>query len=438
MKKWIKFFFLGFFSHDRAKEAVRRGYTNAFLGFVIALVFLWCGFFLGDMLPFGVQYDNSSDFKETLYSVLANADADKRVDAELKDGELKLGFGGEYTEGLLINTFESESDRAAYSQKGYNVVVDSRPADTLAEIYAYCISNDGKETEISYDEYLTLSQVARLNFDFKLRYTGNELLLTDERVAGYLAYLNGLDDESRAEAQRLSGELSSGGLERDEYNREIYGLYFSKYYPEIKEYERSSAVPLLRNYYYHNYLSDGNSNYLFIFDDYITGSFTTKGGMTRSFYGFYGEMDDGALVSDGASQTDARAAVDRFVKSAFAENRRVNGYVYLINVITLVPFIALMLMVAALLPYSILRLCGVESIFSLGAMIRIVGSFTWFAGVISAVLSVIGMFFINQNLINALPPVLFFIALAIRSVIFAINESRLYKQKAEQAASEEA
>lgn len=438
MKKWIKYFCLSFFSHDRAKEGVRRGYTNAFLGFIIALVFLWCGFFLGDLLPFGVQYNGSPDFRDTLYSVLANADADKRIDAEIEKGKLKLGFGGEYTEGVLINTFESDADRAVYSQKGYNVVVDSRPADTLAEVYAYCVSNDGKETEISYGEYLTLSEVARLNFDFKLKYTGNALILTDELVAGYIAYLNGLDDESRAETQRLSGELSEGKLEREEYNREIYGLYFSKYYPAITEYERSSAVPLLRNYYYHNYLSKGNSNYLFIFDDYITGSFTAKGGLTRTFYGFYGGLADGRVISDAASQSDAEESADRFIRSAFSENRHVNGYVYFINVITLVPFIALMLMVAALLPYSILRLCGVESIYSLGAMIKIVGSFLWFSGLISALLTVVGMFFINQNMINALPPVLFFIALAARSVIFAINESRLYKQRTEQTASEEA
>ena len=438
MKKWIKFFCFSFFSHDRAKEGVRRGYTNAFLGFVIALVFLWCGFFLGDLLPFGVQYNGSADFKETLYAVLANADANKRVDAEIVNGDLKLGLGGEYTEGVLINTFESEADRDAYSQKGYNVVVDSRPADTLAEVYAYCVSNDGKEIEISYDEYLTLSQVAQMNFDFRLKYTGKALILTDELVAGYTAYLNALDDESRAEVERLSGELSEGGLEREEYDREIYRLYFSKYYPEIKEYERSSAVPLLRNYYYHTYLSKGNSNYLFIFDDYITGSFTVRGGQSRSFYGFYGGLDNGRVVGDADSPADAEESVDRFVVSAFSENRHVNGYVYFINVITLIPFIALMLMVAALLPYSILRLCGVESIYSLGAMIKIVGSFLWFSGLISAVLTVIGMFFINQNMINALPPVLLFIALAARSVIFAINESRLYKQKTEQAASEEA
>ena len=43
------------------------------------------------------------------------------------------------------------------------------PADTFAEIEAYCVSNDGKNTVISYEDYLTLSEVARLNFDFKIR-----------------------------------------------------------------------------------------------------------------------------------------------------------------------------------------------------------------------------------------------------------------------------
>ena len=70
MKKWFKFFGTSFFSHKAAKEAARRGYTNAFLGFVLALILLWCGFVGGDMLPFGAQYNSSADFKATVHAVL--------------------------------------------------------------------------------------------------------------------------------------------------------------------------------------------------------------------------------------------------------------------------------------------------------------------------------------------------------------------------------
>jgi len=322
-----------------------------------------------------------------------------------------------------VNTLESDSDKENYSVGNYNIIVDSRPADTLAEVEAYCVSNDGKSTEISYEEYLTLSEVARLNFDFKLRYTGEALMLDDEAVAGYREYLYGADDENRSKIEKLTNDLLENAITKSEYNRAIYELYFTNYYPDITEYESSSAVPLLRNYYYHQYISKGIKNYLFIFDDYMTGSFETRGGVDVTFYGFYTDLDDGVIVADGAKETEAKAAVDRFIKKSFNSSGILVAYTYFMNIVSLVPFIALMLMVATLLTYSVLKLRGVESVSTLGDMLKIVGSFVWFSGVISAVLTVIIMFFVNRGIISVLPLVLFFVALIIRSLVFAIKEN---------------
>ncbi len=438
MKKWFEFFCFGFFSHKTAREGVKRGYANVFLGFILALVFLWAGFILGYMMPFGVHYGNSPDFMATVHAALANSDADKRIYAEIENGDLKVKkHGGEYADGVLINTFESDADKEAYSVNGYNVVVDSRPANTLAEVEAYCVSNDGKNTVISYQDYLSLSDVARLNFDFKLRYTGNALELDDESVEGYRAYVDGLSNENKDATEKLAGDLAENTITESEYNRAIYELYFTNYYPEITEYESTSRVPLLRNYYYFEYISKGTKNYLFIFDDYMTGSFETRSGIDVPFYGFYSNLDDGALIAEGATQDEANASADGFIKKAFSANWFLNAYAYVMNIIILAPFIALMLMVATLLPYSILKLCGVESIASLGAMLKIVGSFVWFSGIVSAVFTVICMFFVKQSMINALPLVLFFATLAVRSVIFAVKESSLYKKQSEQREAEQ-
>ena len=181
MKKWIRFFSLGFFSHKLSKESTKRGYGNFLLGLLLTLIFLWVSFVGGDMLPFAAHYKNSPDFVATAHSVFANSDVNKRIEAEIENGVLKVRkHGNEYTEAILVNTFENEADKQNYSVNGYNVIIDTRPADTLAEIEAYCISNDGQNLIISYEEYLTLSTVARLNFDFKLKYTGNSLELNDE------------------------------------------------------------------------------------------------------------------------------------------------------------------------------------------------------------------------------------------------------------------
>lgn len=437
MKKWFKFFGLSFFSHKLSKEGAKRGYANVFLGFVLALIFLWAGFIGGDMLPFGTHYNNAPDFMATVHAVFANADTNKRIDAEIENGVLKVKKpGDEYAESLLVNTFERDADKQNYAVNGYDIVIDSRPADTLAEVEAYCISNDDKNTVISYEDYLTLSEVAKLNFDFKLRYTGNALVLSDESVESYRAYVDGLRDEKKGITEKLENDLAENWITKAEYSRAIYELYFTNYYPPITAYESTSKVPLLRNYYQHQYISKGVKNYLFIFDDYMTGSFKTRSGIDVPFYGFYSDIENGALVADGATQAQANAAADNFIKNSFKGIWFLYAYSYAMNVISLVPFIVLMLMVATLLTYSILKLRGVESITSLGAMFKIVGSFVWFSGVISAAFTVIIAFFIERSMINALQFVLFFVVLVIRSIIFVMEESKLYIEQLQQQETE--
>ena len=430
MKKWFRFFCLSFFSDKISKEGARRGYTNFFISLILALAFLWVGFVGSEMLPFSAHYNNASDFVETARGVLASADVNDRITIEIQEGLLKAKkHGGEYAESLLVNTWENESDKQNYSVNGYNVVVDTRSSDTLAEIEAYCISNDGKDLIISYEEYLTLSAVARLNFDFKLTYTGRELELDDESVASYLAYLESTGEENKLELEGLADDLSENKITKSEYNRKIYELYFTNYYPAITDYESSSKVPLLRNYYYHQYIKDGISKYLLIFDDYMMGSFETERGIDVSFYGFYSGLDEGVVISEGAAQSEAEEKADGFIKDSFNAIWLLNVYAYAMNVFSLIPFIALMPMVVTLLAYSLLKLRGVESISSLGAMFKIIGSYVWFSGAISAAITVVIAFFVQRDALIVLPLILFFVTLAIRSIIFSIRETQLYRKQ---------
>ena len=433
MKKWIKFFSLGFFSHKLSKESTKRGYGNFLLGLLLSLIFLWVSFVGGDMLPFAAHYKNSPDFVATAHSVFANSDVNKRIEAEIENGALKFRkHGGEYAEAILVNTFENEVDKQNYSVNGYNVIVDTRPADTLAEIEAYCVSNDGQNLIISYEEYLTLSTVARLNFDFKLKYTGNALELNDEMIESYRAYVDGLSSENKTTTESLLNDLAQNKITKNEYNKAIYELYFTSYYPEITQYESESKVPLLRNYYYHQYITQGIKNYLFIFDDYMAGSFETKQGIEISFYGFYSDFENGALISEGASQDEANKTVDSFIKKAYAAILPLSLYAYAMNVFAFIPFIALMPMVVTLLAYSIIKLRGVESISSLGAMFKIVGSFLWISSVITILLNVILAFFVPRNMMTVLPLVLFFIILLIRTIVFVVKEAKSYMKQLKQ------
>ena len=433
MKKWFKFFCLSFFSDKTSKEAQKRGYTNVFLGLILSFVFLWIGYVGAEMLPFGAHYNSSTDFRDTVRSVFANPDVNKRIFVDVQDSVIKVKRqGGEYAEELLVNTFDSEEDRQNYSVNGYNIVIDSRPADALAEFEVYYISNDGRNIQISYDEYLGLSDVAKLNFDLVLKYTGKELLLTDELVEGYAEYLKTLGGEAAQESDRITSDLTEGKITKNEYNRSIYKLYFTNYYPAITDYETSSEVPLLRNSYYHNYMKQGFDKYLFVFSDYMVGSFETKSGIQHSFYGFYNNLDNGILVSDDMGQDQANRAVDSFVKKSYNATASLSFYTYAMNIFSLIPFIALMPMVVTLLAYSLLKLRGVDGIASLGGAFKIVGSYSWFSAVAAAVMSVIGSFFLSPNILAVLPLLLFFITLAVRAIIFAVNEAKSYINQSKQ------
>ena len=433
MKKWFKFFSLSFFSHKWSREGARHGYSASFLSFVLALIFMWAGFVGAEMLPFSSRYDNSPDFKESVRSVFANVDINKRIVAEIEDGILMAKRnGGEYEQKLLINTFVSASDKQNYSKNGYEIIVDLHPANALAEFEAYCVSNDGKSTVISYEEYLALSDAAKYNFDFILRYTGNELVLDDKSVEIYKEYLVALSDEKRLEVEKLADEIS----DKEEYRRAVYELYFTSYYPEITAYESSSRVPLLRNYYTHQYITEGNNKYLFIFDDCMAGSLVTEGGIEFTFYGVYSDFENGGLITEGTSQDKANSLVDNFIKDSYNAFWIWNAYAFAMNMLTFAPFIALMLFVAALLTYSMLKLCGIDSIASLGKTFKIVASYGWFSGVISAIMSIIIAFFVPRSALTVLPIVLFFAVLIIRSVIFIANESKIFIKQLKEQESE--
>ena len=433
MKKWIRFFGLSFFSDKISREGAKRGYTNVLLGLILAFALIIAGSVGADMLPFSAHYNNSPDFKETVHALLANPDLDKRICLEISESRLKIkNHSGEYTSGLLVNTFENDEDKANYSINGYDVIVDTRPADALAEFEAFCISNDGKNTRISYEEYLTLSDVARLNFDFKLSYTGEELLLDADAVEDYMAYLVSLSGNTAGELENLTANFAEGKIAEEEFNRAIYELYFENYYPDISEYESNSKVPLLRNYYYHQYIKAGKCKYLFIFNDYIAGSFETKSGIDISFYGFFSDFADGTLNGDITDQEMAEKAADKFIKASYKAVAPLSLYANAMNVFSLIPYISLMPMVVALLAYSILKLLGIDSQRSLGEMFKIVGSYVWFSAAVASILTLLASFFVQPNLLAVLPLLFLFVTLAIRSVIYAVNEANLYKQQLEQ------
>ena len=215
MVKWLKFIGLSFFSDKISKEAVKRGYLNIVLGVLFALVFLFCGVLAADMAPFSAHYNNSPDFTAFVRNAVGG------LNLEVSSGKISSP--------RIVDTFSVSADAAAYAVNGYNLVVDTRSADAYDDFEAYYISNDGKGQEITPEEYATLSDVAKRNFEFKIRYTARELVLTDDLTAEHEKYLKDKGSESFAELSKKQGEMP-----RAEYRRQVYRLYVKEYYPDVE------------------------------------------------------------------------------------------------------------------------------------------------------------------------------------------------------------
>lgn len=404
MKKWLKFIGLSFFSDKISKEALKRGYLNFILGMLFALVFLFCGVLAADQLPFSAHYNNSSEFSAFVRKAVTN----KSLNLEVNSRKIKSSS--------ICDSFANGADSEEYGLNGYNLVVDTRPADAFDAFEAYYLSNDGKEQKITTEEYATLSDVAKRNFDFKIRYTSDELILTDELHAVHEKFLTDINSESFSELQKNKSSLS-----QEEYKRQTYNLYVKAYYPDLSAYESTGSAPLLRNYYYHTYINGGAEKYLFIFDDSCVGSFETDTGLKVTFYGFYKNFSDGATFT-----TDKDA--DAFIKSAFSATASLSVYVYLMNTLRLLPFIVLMPVVLALIAYCVLRLMKSDAVKSFGGGIKIIGSYLLFGSLISAVLTFICGYFVPRNSLMIAAILILFITLLLRTVIFLAVEAVTLKR----------
>ncbi|MDE7464035.1 MAG: hypothetical protein K2M48_03305, partial [Clostridiales bacterium] len=141
MKEWFKFIGLSFFSDKIAKQAPSRGMGNMFLAALLSAVFLLVGLIMAYTLTFDANYANTPQLVATVERALS---ADGAA-LEIKDGYL-------YSD-RIIDTVSYDEDRKNYS-RGYDIIIDTRKAETFDDFTAYCVSKSGKE--ITYEEYLEL------------------------------------------------------------------------------------------------------------------------------------------------------------------------------------------------------------------------------------------------------------------------------------------
>ncbi len=410
---WLKFIGLSFFSDKVAKSAVKRNYFNVALGFILTLVFMFCGLIAADILPFKTHYSSADRFRQFLYN--AFSDGPNAVPLTVSDGNIVTD--------KLVDTFGEDGDAAVYVVNGYNLIIDTRPADAFDDFNAYCVLKDG--TKIDYDDFKNRDDAENLNYTFEIEYTKNELILTPELTEKHERYLESLTDDEKISLQYKEIK-NSQTLSKEEYERAVYKLYVKAYYPDLKKYESSGSAPMLRNYYYNNYVKNGTQNYFILFGDTYTGAFKTNSGLNVQFYGYFAKCADGTV-------TPTAKGVDNFILNAFDGTVGMSVYMYLMNIIRFIPYIALMPLILALLLFCITRLIKSDCCKGFGAGLKITGSFMWFSALIAGFCTFICGYFTPRNLLFTVALILQFGVLAVRTAEFLIREG-IYVKKAPPAA----
>lgn len=387
MKKWLKFFGLGYFSDKIAADAPKFGFTSVLLSILLALVFYLFGYYGADVAPFGNHYDSASQYKEFIHGAFAD------IELNIKDNTAESEKS--------INTYTDGDDRAAYSKNGYNLIVDTRPSDTLIKFTQAAVKG---ESEIGYEEYLALSETEKQSYTLETRYTDEELIITQEELAEYGEYLSSID-EAKEEYEALDGTAEN-------YGEQLYCLYVKHYYQSVTSVLYGAKAPVLRDYYYANYIMKGNAYYFYIFDDMCAGSFETDGGIPVVFGGYFNKCADGQVTD-----------IDGFIKDTFYDTASYTFTSYFIGTVSQLPMLVLIPIILGLVLWGVGKIKKDGWTNSFGGCYKTVNVFVWFSAFITALLVFIGSWFVSARSMFSMIPVIFGALLIIRIVIFCITSS---------------
>ncbi len=157
-----------------AANSAKYGFVSVFLTIVLSFVFFTFGFMAADVVPFSTHYDKAELYKEFVRSAFS----DNELRVEIKDGLAECD--------IIVNTYTNESDKDRYAKNGYNLIVDTRKSDTLIEFSQVAVKGDA---EISYEEYLNLTDKEKEGYNIETRYTDKVLEITGDKVVTYESYL---------------------------------------------------------------------------------------------------------------------------------------------------------------------------------------------------------------------------------------------------------
>lgn len=381
MKSWLKFFGLSFFSDKIASEAVKRGFVSVALALCLSFIFFLFGYYGADVAPFSVKYDGAESYKQFI------SQAFSRVNVEIKDKRASCT--------RKINSFTQDND---FSLNGYNLIVDTRPSDTLIEFTQVAVKGD---SEISYEEYLSLSDRQREEYKIKTVYTDNKLDITQEKLQVYETFLSA-DDGAHKDFEALDRSA-------DDYDLQTYYLYVKHYYSSATSLVKDAKAPVLRDYYYRNYIAGGKAYYFYVFDNMLAGSFRTDGGAPTVFGGDFNKCDDGEIDD-----------IHSFIKEVYYGTAGYTFTSYFVSAISQLPVLIFIPLIFALIMWGAGKAVkdGWEKTY--GGCFKIVNSFVWVSALIAAIITFVCGWLVSARLMYSWMPVIFGGILLVRTVIYCI------------------
>ena len=417
--EWLKFYFVGFFTHGLSKESGDRSFFNTLLSFVLAFVIVCCGLIAGYSASFGVQYDNSKEFKTFLYAAFVDENSSDRIDLSVKGGYLSADIDGSER----INTLLNEGNK--YIANGYQLIVDTRPADTTyAEFIVKCKKSDN--TEIDYGAYRNLSDDDKKSYTLTVDYSGLSLN-PSEKLAEYETYLS--NTESVAEAYgKLKADFAGGTISAEQYSNGVYELYFNTYFVGLPK-DSYGKAPTLRTYYLSPSTYENTDKYFALFDNVCFCAFKTDKGIAVEFSGYFNKLDDGKINGDSLTVEQMQTNVDGMIKESFASASGLNFLVYIISLGRSVAVFVMAIILLALIVFIVLKVRKVEFCPRYTETIKIVGSFQLWSAIITFISTFICSFFLARGSVFVAAEIIFLCVMAVRTAIYLIIEVLSDKKK---------
>jgi len=402
MKSWLKFFFGSFFSDKLSAEAAKRNLWNSLLSVTLMTLILCTGYFTAFTVSFGYHYNKSAEYSGFVSSAF--------------DGITLNMDNGILTASETVNDFEGLG--AEEKLKGYGLILDTFPAATdFAEFIVPCI--DSKGNEITYEEYLELSDEEKKGYELKLQNSGKRLDVSLKQNE-YKSFLNESDGGKKA-LKELDEKLSKGEISDKDYADKVYIEFVKRYYPSMSQVERYGEAPTLRTYYLGMAASGFSDKYLMVLDDLLVGSFVTDSGVTVNFEGYYQGIPDGEITD-----------INLLIKKAFSGSGKYNFLMCFFNMFRLIPVFLIVFLILAVVVFIVLRYKLPTSATGYLGAFKIVCSYILFSSVIAFAVALIASLLCAKNTVYLVGSVAFCVIVALRAGVFLVRY-RLALRKASEA-----